>query len=580
MQLMLSFFRTYPWQTFVMLVALLLAGIAEGIGLSALLPMLNIAIKNDANTASGGDPDQQNAFEQSVTESLSRFDIDPSISAMLIIIVLGVTVKSLLLLVAQKKVGYTAARIATDLRLQMLHSILRSRWDYFLHQPIGKLTNGLATEAQRASDAFVNGATAITFFIQALIYGGIAFAVSWKASLVSLLAGVVVMGISHFLVRMARRAGKKQTNLLTSLMAGLTDTLQSVKPLKAMAREHLADSVLAMETGRLNKSLQKQVFSSAMLNAAQEEMFAIIIALGIFVALVQLEMPLATVMVLVMTLGKMLALFGKVQKQIQKMVICESAYWSIKQAIKEADAAQEQLGAGKIPSLRNGIQFQAVRFAHDKRTIFDDLSLHIKAGALTTLVGPSGAGKTTLVDLVIGLMQPQAGTILVDSTPLQALDLKTWRRMIGYVPQDTVLLHDTIAHNVTLGDPELTDTDTERALRAADAWQFVSQQELGMHTVVGERGGKLSGGQRQRIVIARALVHKPSLLILDEATSALDPASEQAICETIAKLRGELTILAISHQTALVEVADCVYRLDSGQAQVVDDNASLPAVSD
>ncbi|MGI9295229.1 MAG: ABC transporter ATP-binding protein [Pseudomonadales bacterium] len=578
---MLSFFRTYPWQTFVMLVALLLAGIAEGIGLSALLPMLNIAISKDAGAA-GGDasPMQQNAFEQFVTESLARNGIDPSITVLLTIIVLGVTVKSLLLLVAQKKVGYTAARIATDLRLQMLRSILRSRWEYFLHQPIGKLTNALATEAQRASDAFVNGATVITFLIHALIYGGIAFAVSWKASLVSLTAGLVVMGISHFLVRMARQAGKKQTSLLNSLMAGLTDTLQSVKPLKAMAREHLADRVLAMETSRLNRALQRQVFSSAMLNAAQEEMFAIIIALGIFVALVQFEMPLATVMVLVVTLGRMLAFLGKVQKQFQKMVISESAYWSIKRAISDADTAREQLGAGKVPSLRDGIRFQAVQFAYAKQAIFDDLSLAIEAGALTTLIGPSGAGKTTFVDLIIGLMRPQSGTILVDSIPLQELNMQSWRRMIGYVPQETVLLHDTVAHNVTLGDPELSDADTERALRAADAWEFVSAQEEGMHTMVGERGGKLSGGQRQRIVIARALVHKPSLLILDEATSALDPASEQAICKTIEKLRGELTILAISHQTALVEVADCVYRLENGQALAVEDSATLRAVSD
>ncbi len=560
-----------------MLVALLLAGIAEGVGLSALLPLLNIAISSDASSAS---PAQQNEFEKLVTESLGRYGIDPSITVMLIIIVLGVTLKSLLLLVAQKKVGYTAARIATDLRLQMLRSILRSRWEYFLHQPIGKLTNALATEAQRASDAFVNGATVITFLIQALIYGGIAFAVSWKASLVSLLAGLVVMGISHFLVRMARQAGKKQTRLLTSLMAGLTDTLQSVKPLKAMAREHLADRVLAMETARLNKSLQRQVFSSAMLNAAQEEMFAIIIALGIFVALVQFAMPIATVMVLVVTLGRMLAFLGKVQKQFQKMVISESAYWSIKRAIANADAACEQLGAGELPSLDDDIRFEAVRFAYAGQAIFGDLSVRIKAGSLTTLVGPSGAGKTTFVDLIIGLIRPQSGAILVDSTPLQELDLQTWRRMIGYVPQETVLLHDTVAHNVTLGDPELTNADTERALRAADAWEFVSSLAEGMHSMVGERGGKLSGGQRQRIVIARALAHRPSLLILDEATSALDPASEQAICKTIEKLRGDLTILAISHQTALVEVADCVYRLDNGRARAVEDGATLRAMSD
>jgi ATP-binding cassette subfamily C protein len=324
MRLMLTFFRAYPGQTVIMMIALLLAGIAEGIGLSALLPLLNIAIKNDAESA--GQPAPQNEFERIVVTGLQDVGITPSIGVLLTIIVIGVTLKSILLLIARKRVGYTAAQVSTDLRLEMLRAILRSKWEFFLHQPVGRLSNSLATEAQRSSDSFVNGAVVITLILQAIIYGSVALALSWKATLISLSAGAVIISISHFLVRMARKAGRRQTNLLISLLSRLTDTLQSVKPLKAMANEHLADTVLADTTSKLNRALKKQIFSSAVLNAAQEEMFAIVIAIGMYVALVNYSMPFETVLVLVVVLGRMLSYLGKVQKQYQKVVLGESAF--------------------------------------------------------------------------------------------------------------------------------------------------------------------------------------------------------------------------------------------------------------
>ena len=572
MRLILSFFRAYRWQTALMLAALLLSGIAEGIGLSALLPLLNIALGPEAtDMLPAADMADQNKFERTVLDALASIGITPTLGNMLLIVLGGVAFKGVFLLIGQRQVGYTAAQVSTDLRLQLLRVVLRSKWEYFLHQPVGKLTNALASEAQRSSAAFINGATALIYLIQAIIYSGVAFALSWQASMAGIGAGIIVIGLSHFLVRITRRAGKKQTLLMTSLMSNLTDTLQSVKPIKAMAREHLADKVLAHDTNRLNKALRRQVMSAATLDSGQELMFAAFICLGVYVSVAQFDMDLPVVMVLVVALGRAFAFFGKVQKQYQKLAQGESAYWALLESINAASEAEEHLGGSVSPRFDTDIDFANVSFDYDdkRHPVFSDLFLQIKAGSLTTLVGSSGAGKTTIVDLTIGLLQPKGGRIRIDGAPLRDIDLKRWRSMIGYVPQDTILLHDSILHNVTLGDPKLDANDAEEALRAANAWEFISALPEGLATMVGERGGKLSGGQRQRIVIARALVNRPRLLILDEATSALDRESEDIVCQSLEALKGKLTILAISHNRAMVQAADYVYEMADGTAKLL-----------
>ena len=562
MRLMLSFYRAYPWQTFFTLLALSVAGLAEGVGLSVLLPLLNMAMEGQGQAA----PASDNEFSQSVRGALDVMGITPTLGNMLLVVVFAIGGKSLLLLFAKRQVGYTAARLATDLRLELLRAIMRSRWEYFLGQPVGKLTNSLATEAARASESFVNGATALTFLAQAVVYGAVAIAVSWRATLTGIVAGAVIIGLSHSLVRITKKAGRKQTSVLLSLMATMTDTLGSVKPLKGMGREHLADAVLSMETTRLNRALERQALGSALLESTQEFLFALVIAGGIYVALAKFAMPFATVMVLVVVVGQMVALLGKVQKQYQKMTLSESAYWSMKRTIAEAQAEEEELRGGEPPVLATRLCMEGVCFAYNERRVLDDLSLEIPAGQLVTLIGPSGAGKTTVVDLLIGLIRPDTGRITLDGAPLDSMDIKQWRRSIGYVPQETLLLHESIAHNVSLGDRELSQADIEHALRAAGAWDFVSALPEGLHSNVGERGGRLSGGQRQRIVIARALVRCPQLLILDEATSALDAESAEAVRQTLERLRGSLTILTITHESSLVDIADRVYRLESGRA--------------
>ncbi|HKK22912.1 MAG TPA: ATP-binding cassette domain-containing protein, partial [Pseudohaliea sp.] len=427
--------------------------------------------------------------------------------------------------------------------------------------PAGELTNTVSMETQRVTAAFLAGINAVTFLLQALVYAAVALAISWQATLVGLAAGAVVIALCGLLVGAARRAGNRQTDAMRGLARQLADILLSARPLKAMGREALVEATLVTENQRLDRALRRQVVSAAALTAGQEELFTLVIVAGLYLALAPLQMPLPTVLVLVLVLGRMLAQLGKVQKEYQKVAIGESAYLACRETIARATSAAESGGTLPPPPLRRGITLAGVRFAYSAATVFDGLDLHIPAGAITTLMGPSGSGKSTLLDLVLGFATPVAGQVLVDGQPLAATELAAWRRQIGYVPQETHLLHDTVRQNVTLGDPGLTAGDAERALRAADAWELVTRLPGGLDHVVGERGGCLSGGQRQRILIARALAHRPRLLILDEATSALDDLSEAAICRTLRRLRGTLTILAVSHRPALGDIADHVHRL-------------------
>jgi ATP-binding cassette subfamily C protein len=565
MNLMWHFARTYPRHTLSMLVALLLAGIVEGIGLTALLPMLNIALD--------GTPGKTGSGIGGIVTSFLRFlGVTPSVGSLLLVVMAGVLLKSGLVLAADKKVGYTVAHVATDLRLALLRALMGTRWEYYLTQPVGSLANSASTEVMRASQAYLHGSMTLTFLIQSVVYAVIALLISWQATIVALLAGSLLLWLLNDLVRRTKQAGRKQTRYLQSLLAHLTDSLQSAKPLKAMGREQLAEKLLETDTVRLNKALRKQAYSKALRKSLQEPILMMLILSALFTALVLWHLKLPTVMVLVFLLARLLNQLGKVQAKQQDMAGCESAFWSLRKKIEEAELQREDALGDQQVTLEKSLRFDRVSFSYSGAPVLKECSLTIPAGSFTALIGPSGVGKTTLVDLVTGLLRPRQGEVLIDEVPMAQIDIRFWRRQIGYVPQDTVLLHDSILANITLGDSYLTEDDVREALRAAGVWEFVAGLPEGMQTVVGERGSKLSGGQRQRIAIARALAHRSTLLILDEATSALDPESEQAICTTLKTLKGRITILAISHQPALVGFADQVCRLYNGT--VVIDSAT------
>jgi ATP-binding cassette, subfamily C, bacterial len=564
----------YPGRTTAAVVALLLAGIAEGLGLSALFPLLRVAGNLGDRLA-----EEPSGPGRALMRLFDAAGVAPTLHALLAVIVAAAAVKSGLALLANRQVGYIVAGVATDLRLKLIRALLAARWPYYVGQPLGALANAVATETTRAATAYLHGTTVIAFLIQAAVYAVLALLVSWKAALGALVAGLGVLLLVSRLVRAARRAGARQTRLLRSLVARLADLLQSVKPLKSMGRESVAGRLLLSDTLGLNDALCREVFSREALRSFQELAITTVVAAGVYIAVTRAELPFASVLVLTFIIARALVGLGKVQRGYQQMLTCESAFWSLERAVGEA-AQQQEISLGtRQPFLLREIRLDGITFAHEGQPVLRDVSLTIPAGQVTVVVGPSGVGKTTAVDLVTGLLRPHQGEVWIDELPMADVDRAAWRRMIGYVPQETLLLHDSVLRNVTLGDPALTPADAERALRAAGAWDFVTALPEGVLSLVGERGGRLSGGQRQRLAIARALIHRPALLILDEATSALDADSEAEICASLRRLSGQLTILAVSHRPALAEAADRVYRLDVGSAVLVEDRAMTLASS-
>jgi ATP-binding cassette subfamily C protein len=563
MRLIFTFARMYPRQSLITLGCLLLAAVAEGLGLSTLLPLLGLATSHPGS-AEGALTKGSSPLSQAIGSALTSLGLDLTIGTLLVVIVIAMFLKAGLVLLAQKRVGYTVAKVATDLRLALLRAVLGARWGYYLRQPVGGFSNAFATEANRASQAYLHGATIVEQTLETLLYLTIAATVSWQVTLSAALVGLLIVGGLGRFVRMTRRAGKRQTSLLKALLARLTDVLFAVKPLKAMAREDLIGHLLEKETRQLNRALQRDVFSKEAVKALQEPLVVTALAGGLYIALTYWALPLNSLILMALLFGRALSSLNKVQKQYQQMVAGESAFWSLRETIARAEAEREELPPGPAPSLRRALSLQSVTLSYGNHLVLRNASLRIPAGHITAIIGPSGAGKTSIADVIVGLISPQSGDVLLDDVPLRTVDLRAWRQAVGYMPQETFLLHESIFANVTLGDRTLTEAEVEAALRAAEAWDFIAPLPEGMHTPVGERGARFSGGQRQRIAIARALIHKPQLLILDEATAALDPLSEAAICETVRKLRGSMTILVISHQPALLQVADYVYRLEDG----------------
>ncbi|RKN08351.1 ABC transporter ATP-binding protein [Streptomyces radicis] len=238
--------------------------------------------------------------------------------------------------------------------------------------------------------------------------------------------------------------------------------------------------------------------------------------------------------------------------------------------VLQAPDLESNDGKREVGAVTGAIDFRGVGFAYEgaDEPSVDGLDLAVRPGETVALVGPSGAGKSTVLNLLIGFIRPTTGRILVDGVDAAELDLRSYRRFLSVVPQESILFAGTVRENVTYGLPDAGDDDALRAaLEAANAWEFVARLPHGLDTVVGQRGAMLSGGQRQRLAIARALIRDPRVLILDEATSALDGRSEALVQEALGRLMHGRTVLVVAHRLSTIRNADRIVVMDGGRVR-------------
>ncbi|QEX15049.1 ABC transporter permease [Hypericibacter terrae] len=561
-----------PLSNLVVLLCLLLSGVAEGIGIASLIPLL----------AAAGDPAgaNQSGLGKYVMTALDKVGLPHNLLILLVILIVAMIGKALLHMAAMRQVSHAVARVGTNMRMGLITALLDARWSFFVREPLGRFANAIGFDAMRASEAYSAVANFMAHVIQAAIYLGIAAAFSWKLAGFALAIGVVMMlSLSRFIV-ISRRNARKQTKRTTTMIGRLADVLVGLKPMKAMGRQARFAALFAKDIAAIHLSMRRQLSARHASKVLQEPVILICIGVGTYFAATLSTIPLAELLVMAVLLVKTVMVIGKVQEDLQAVSVAESGYWSIYDAIEDAKAAREETSVGRVPTLKKGIELRDVSMAFGPKRVIDHASLTIAAGEVTAVIGSSGAGKTTMVDLILGLHQPTSGQILIDGEPLSAIDVQKWRMMVGYVPQELLLYHDSIMANITLGEPSFSRADVERALRQAGAWDFVSALSDGVDHIVGERGGLLSGGQRQRIAMARALIHQPQLLILDEATSALDPKTEAEIVRNVRELSDQsgITVLSISHQPAWMTVADKILRIQDGVV-TGETPSSLPKVA-
>ena len=559
------FFSANPVRGTVILLAITAAALSEGVGIAALLPLIDLVIGGEG----GG------ALTPYAAQAFALLGLELTLGVLTLFFIVAIGLKSLLMLLAMSQIGYSAAHVAMELRLTAVQSLLDARWRHFVDQRAGDLASAVSVEPERAASAYINACRMLAAAFQVLIYLALSFVISWEISVTALVVGAFGIVSLNRLVAWSRAAGRGQTELQKAFMTRFLQGLDGMKPLKAMARERSMKPLMEADIRGLNRVKRTIVISREGLIEANEFIRGFAVAGGLYVFVTVWAQAVDGLLVLALLFIRILQKVNQLQSVYQSVATHLAAFAFLRSTIAAAAGAREPVLGSRAPRLAEALTLRDVSFSYGREYVLDRVSMSLPAGAFVAVVGSSGAGKTTVADLIIGLVRPERGEVWIDDLPMCDIDIRAWRGMIGYVPQETFLFHDTIMTNVTLGDPAVSRAEVEAALRRAEAWEFVAVLPEGMDSMVGERGTRLSGGKRQRIALARALIREPALLILDEATTALDPDTEASIVATLRHLAGTVTVLSISHQPAMKDVADLVYRLHDGVATLEVDEIAM-----
>ncbi len=454
----------------------------------------------------------------------------------------------------------------------MVSAFLAADYDFFVSRRSGDLVAALTTEPTRIGLAFslLNVSFGAVLFILVQIVISLFIAPLVVALL--LIFGVLLFVLTRQWAQRATDFGGAFTKVNADLTADAGEIIRGAKFVKATATEERASARLFNSADRIEMLSFGNAFDAQVVRAIFEYSGGFVIVGLLLAGPTFLNVDVSMILVIVAIFVR---LFPRVTGLRQSMQITDfhmPAFHEAMRLLNEAKARREIVSVGAPsgwPSAAPAsIVIEDMFLEFGSRIVLYAVNVAIPAGAFVALTGHTGSGKTTLVDCILGLRKPSTGTVKVDGYDLSSLPSQSWRHGIGYLGQDPMLFNSSIRENLSWIRPHTTDADMQTALDAAAA-DFVMRLPDGLDTIVGEHGSRLSGGERQRIALARALLGAPRLLVLDEATSSLDAETESIVTNALLKLKGRITIVAISHRPALVREADLVINLNDGKAEKV-----------
>ena len=480
---------------------------------------------------------------------------------------------------AQMECGF-----AGKLREALYGALVQVRWLAFTRLRTAEIVRVISQDVDKAAQAAQQALILFGSVVLVLVHGALAFACSVPLTFLALGSGVVLGLLLRPLNRRSHALAQRGQLHRRELTAVTSEHLAGFK----VAKSHGAEAAHREEFRQASHSLAQHLYAARCLSSTSRSTFEMAgwlsLLFFLWVAVTWVKVSSGSLVMMVLLFTRLIPRMGAILTAWQQCLNLLPAFQSVESVRNELESFREAgvASKGRLP-LNREIRLECVNFtysAESTRPAVENVTLSIPARRMTALVGPSGSGKSTVADLILGLLEPDAGRVLIDDRHLEGGRVFQWRNSVGYVPQEPFLFHDTVRGNLRWACTGATDDELWAALRAASAEEFVRRLPQGWDTVVGDRGIRLSGGERQRLTLARALLRRPDFLLLDEATSSLDGENERFIQDALERLHGQLTILVIAHRLSTVEKADQVIVLEAGRVVEFGTPASLTVKPD
>ncbi len=533
-----------------------LGGILEGIGINALIPLLTFILDSKEEATDAITLTLRSLFEVLHLDFAPKF-----LLGFIVVLFLVRTVILLFLYWIQVKI---TTEYEAKTRERLMSAVLRSSWPSLTKHKMGHLETWLLVDVPSSVNVLRSLSSTIMLATSLCIYLIVAFNISPPIMMATFAVGVLVLIVFRPLFAMTRAYSAERAATLSAMTHRTSETILGLKTIKASGTEE--DMVLASRTifEKLRGLNRRVLFLYHGTNLSIPALGVLYIALIFGIAFRTSIISLAALPAIIYLIYRIAIYVQQLQSAMQLISEYAPHLQRVLSYTEDAEKHAEHREGTKPFVFKDSLRFDHVSFNYSENNpVVRDVSLSFARGSFTGIIGPSGAGKTTCVDLLLRLLTPSSGTIFLDSSPIADIDLSEWRKRVSYVSQDFFLVNDTIRHNIAFHE-NLSDEELWEAATMARIDDVIRKSEKGLDTIVGDRGMTLSAGQRQRLVIARALARKPEVLILDEATSALDAESEAHIKGIIENLKGKITIIAIAHRLSTIMDADTLIALENG----------------